>query len=226
MQRDGFRYFTAYMSTTLVYICLLVWMYYTPSNHFVFSKKPKVSVMQISLSTFVPPVVSEVKKSIESKPKIEKEVIVEKKPLLKPMVKKIKKNKVVEKVKKPKKRQKHKKSLRKKTLKKKTSKKEASKQQKSTTLAQKNKFWNALRRQIDAHKFYPRIAKKRGMQGSVKVSFTILSNGTLGTLSVKGPKVFHTSAKNAVKSIFPVNVKKIDISFPASSSIVLHYQIR
>ena len=72
---------------------------------------------------------------------------------------------------------------------------------------------------IDRNKFYPRIAKKRGMQGSVKVKFTILANGNVGHISVSGPKVFHNSARNAVKKAFPIDAKKSPISLPTSVNV-------
>jgi protein TonB len=64
------------------------------------------------------------------------------------------------------------------------------------------------------------------MQGNVKVKFTILSSGKVGNISVSGPKVFHKSARNAVKSAFPINVKSAPITFPKSINIILRYQIR
>jgi protein TonB len=53
-----------------------------------------------------------------------------------------------------------------------------------------------------------------------------LSNGNVGNISVSGPKVFHRSARNAVKSAFPVNVKSAPITLPISIDITLDYQIR
>jgi protein TonB len=64
------------------------------------------------------------------------------------------------------------------------------------------------------------------MQGTIDVRFTILSNGRVGNISVSGPKVFHKSARNAVKSAFPINVKNAPISLPKSINIKLRYQIR
>ena len=63
-------------------------------------------------------------------------------------------------------------------------------------------------------------------QGTVEVKFTILRNGNVGNVMVNGPKVFHTSARNAVKSAFPIDVKNAPISLPKSINIKLRYQIR
>ncbi len=64
------------------------------------------------------------------------------------------------------------------------------------------------------------------MQGNVKVKFTILSSGKVGNISVSGPKVFHKSARNAVKSAFPINTKNAPIALPKSINITLRYQLR
>jgi len=64
------------------------------------------------------------------------------------------------------------------------------------------------------------------MQGKVKVRFTILANGNVGHISVKGPKVFHNSARYAVKKAFPISTKNAPISLPTSVNLTLHYQLR
>lgn len=249
MQRHGPRHFTAYTITAVAYLLIVAFIYYTQSHHFVSSEEPKESVIKMSLSQFVPEVVTppepKVKKVVEPvvkpEPVIEKEVEVEKEVIPEPIAEKVTPE-VVEKVekKKPVKKEKktktHKKQIKKKTSKNKalkkrisknkTSKQQASKQQNHSSKAEKNRFWNALRRKIDSHKFYPRIAKKRGMEGIVKVKFTILANGNVGHITVKGPNIFHNSAKNAVKSTFPISVKKAPIALPASINITLRYQLR
>ena len=244
MQRHGPRLFTAYTITAVAYLLVVAFIYYTQSHHFVSSEEPKESVIKMSLSQFVPkvvtppePVIEKVEEPIKEKPVEEQEV--EPEPVIeKEVVKEVVPEPVVEKVtpkvvKKPvkkklvkKKVQKKRKTKKKKTKKKKTSQRQASKQQNHSSKAEKNKFWNALRKKIDKHKFYPRIAKKRAMEGTVKVKFTILANGRVGSITVKGPKIFHHSAKNAVKGAFPISVKKAPVSLPTSTNITLHYQIR
>jgi len=238
MQRHGPRHFTAYTITAVAYLLVVAFIYYSQSHHFVSSQEPKESVIKMSLSQFVPevvtppkPVIEKVEKPVEEpevepEPVIEKEVVKEVVP--EPEVEKIT-PKVVKKLtkKKPAKKKVHKKiKTKNKTKKKKTLQKQASKQQKHSSQAEKNKFWNALRKKIDHHKFYPRIAKRRGMEGVVKVKFTILANGHVGSISVNGPKVFHNSAKNAVKNTFPISVKNAPIALPTSINITLRYQIR
>ena len=92
--------------------------------------------------------------------------------------------------------------------------------------AAKNRFLARIRQRIDRHKSYPRIAKKRRMQGAVKVRFTILPNGKLGAVSAEGPKVFLRSARQAVIDAFPVSVKAVPMHLPATVNLTLRYQIR
>ena len=248
MQRNAHRHFTAYIITIGLYGFFAFLLFYSQSHRFVSSDEPKESVMKMSLSQFVPelptppkPVIKEPipeepivepepipEPIIEKEPEVIKEVlpepIVEKKTItpVKKVVKKPKK-KVVKKKKETKKKAK-KKPIKKK--KRKTSSRQASTKQTQISAAEKNKFWNALQRKIDKHKSYPRIAKKRGMEGIVKVKFTILRSGKVGNVSVTGPKIFHNSAKKAIKKAFPINVKKVPISLPGTINLSIRYQLR
>lgn len=90
---------------------------------------------------------------------------------------------------------------------------------------EKNLFLSMIRNRIDRNKTYPRIAKRRGMQGSVNVSFTILPDGKVGNIRISGPNAFHNSAQEAVLKSFPVSVKNAPISLPQSVSFTMHYRV-
>ena len=90
----------------------------------------------------------------------------------------------------------------------------------------KSQFLASIRAKINRKKSYPRIAQKRGMQGTVKIRFTILKSGRVGNISVSGPKVFHNSAKSAVKKAFPINVKNAPLRLPTTVNLKLRYQLR
>lgn len=192
-----------------------------------------------------PEPVEEVKEeTIEPEPtkkeeKVEPEVVKElPKPIVKKIVKPKKKTKRKKKIKKKyrkksviKKRVKvNKKSVSKKKLSKKRNTKKVTKQKVSPprqfSAAKKNAFLSQIRIRINSNKSYPRIAQRRGMQGSIHVSFVLKANGNVGNISVKGPKVFHTSARNAVKRAFPINVKNAPLSLPTTVNLTLRYQIR
>lgn len=150
----------------------------------------------------------------EKEPEVKKEVIPEpvvEKPIPKPTKKTTEKKK---------------KTQKKTVVKKKQSQPKASPQRSKGSEAEKNIFLANIRDKINRNKSYPRIAQRRGMQGTVIVKFTILANGNVGNISVSGPNVFHSSARNAVKKAFPIDAKSAPISLPKSVSITLRYQIR
>lgn len=207
------------------------------SQHFIVSQKEKDQVINLSLSQFVPEVIEQppepieepiVEEIIEPEPEPEPEieepepepepVVIEKpvvKPIpeLKPVIKKVKKKKTKKVVKKKKQRKVKKRSSRRATSSKVNPKK-------------KSQFLARVRAKINRAKSYPRIAQKRGMQGTVKVRFTILKNGRVGHISVRGPKVFHNSAKRAVKKAFPINTKNAPLSLPTTVNLSLRYQLK
>jgi len=244
MQRHGIRHFISYFITTLLYVGVAVIFFYSKNHHYVSSEVMEEKTIQMSLSTFVPEIIEPpkeiVKKVVEPEPEEEpkeepkiEEIIEE--PLPEPIVEKVVETPIVKKpkpvikkrIEKPKKKKVVKKKVtKKKKLKKKSSRQQASSKQSKSTKAERNKFWTKLRMKIDQNKFYPRIAKKRAMQGSVKVKFTILANGNVGNISVSGSKVFYNSARNAVKKAFPIDPKKSPISLPTSVNVPLNYQLR
>ncbi|RLA68643.1 MAG: hypothetical protein DRG30_11010 [Epsilonproteobacteria bacterium] len=81
-----------------------------------------------------------------------------------------------------------------------------------------------LKAKINSNKSYPRIARKRGMQGHVKIRFRITSAGKLSGLSATGPRIFLNSAKRAVKKAFPLSTR--GVSLPMSVTLTLNYQLK
>jgi len=221
------RHFIAYSITTLFYLALAGIIVYLPAPTRISTESSQEKVIQISVTDFVPevlPPVEEVIEEVVEEPK-EEEIKVEK-PVLIPVVAK----KVLPKVKKTKpvkksKKKKIKKTKKKKIKKKKQAKRKTSSPQGKVNPAKVNLFYKKIRVKMDKHKFYPKIAKRRGMQGTVKVSFTILPSGKVSRITLVGPKVFQKSARKAVESVFPLNVKNVPVSLPARVHVKLHYQI-
>ena len=153
--------------------------------------------------------------------------------LKKPSIKKPKKKKIK---KKKSKKKKIKKRVKKKRVKKKrkTKRKKAKSKhrvakkstKKQTSPVKKSAFYAKIRAKIKRNKTYPRIAQRRGMQGSVKVKFTILRNGQVGNIQVSGKKVFYKSARAAIKNAFPIATKNIPVLLPATVNLTLRYQLR
>ncbi len=237
------RYFISYFSTTLLYLFGISIFFYL-QNHYLVSSRSEEKVFQMCISCVNPEVVAPIEQMEQveeiEQPIVEEETLVEKEPVVEPeiikeepevkeevipepIVQKIIPKPVVKEVKK---KPKVKKKVKKKIAKKTQPRLKASSRKSQRSTAEKNKFLDNIRTKINKHKSYPRIAKKRGMQGTVNVKFTILGNGKVGNISVSGPKVFHNSARNAVKSAFPINVNNAPISLPKSINITLRYQIR
>ncbi len=228
------RYKVSFSITTLIYVSLFLAYLTMMSQHFVVSQKEKDEVINLSLSQFVPEVIEQppepieepiVEEIIEPEPEPEPEPeepvveeivpepVVKPIPELKPVIKKVKKKKTKKIIKKKKQRKVKKRSSRRATSSRVNPKK-------------KSQFLARIRAKINRAKSYPRIAQKRGMQGTVKVRFTILKNGRVGHISVSGPKVFHNSAKRAVKKAFPINTKNAPLSLPTSVNLTLRYQLK
>jgi protein TonB len=216
------------------------------SRHFIVSQKEKDKTINLSLSQFVPEVI-EVPAEPEEEPVVEEIVepepevvepepepeVVEPEPIPEPIVEEKKfvepEPKKVVKPKKPKKIEKPKKVKKKKQVKKKKKASAASSRRATSSRVDPNKksqFLSQIRAKINRGKSYPKMAKRRGMQGAVKVKFKILKNGNVRNISVSGPKVFHSSAKRAVKKAFPINTKNAPLSLPTTVNLKLRYKLR
>jgi len=220
------RYFSSFLITTVLYSALIASIVTVWDKKVEFTDKTqeaqRIEVSLVSLPKPTPPKpapitppIEEVKPQPKEEPKkIEKVEEVIEKPLPKPepKAKKIVKKKPKKPVKKIVKKIKKKKTQ--KVVKKqpKSNPKNAQKsiitkksKNSSKQLAQKrNLYYATLKRKINRNKSYPRIAKRRGMQGSVKVRFTISPSGKLVNIKIlSGPKVFHSSTKDAIKRSLP-----------------------
>ncbi len=246
------RYKVSFLLTTLLYVLLVAGYLVVQNQHFSVEEKPQEQTIHLSLSEFIPevilpveqplepeeevveePVIEEpiIEEEVEPEPELEPEVeepveeevipepVVEPKPIVKEVKEKPlpKKKKIVKKKKKVKKKKVKKKRVKRKVVK---------SSRRSVNPAKKSQFFAKVRGKINRAKSYPRIAQKRGMQGSVKVKFTILANGNASNISVSGPKVFHNSARNAVKKAFPISTKNVPISLPQRVNFTLRYQLR
>jgi len=227
-----------------LYILLAFSLFYLQTLHVGTEQKPQEKVISFSLLEYEPEIIPPVEEPIvEPIEKIEKPVVEEPEPpvieevIPEPIVEKIVpkplpvvKKKIIKKPVKKKRKKKVKKKHVKKRVKQKTSQRKPSRKKvshkKQANPAKKNRFLSQLRGKINRNKTYPRIAQKRGMQGTVKVKFTILANGQVGNISLSGKKVFYASARKAVKRAFPINPQKAPFSLPTTVNVTLRYQLR
>ena len=133
---------------------------------------------------------------------------------------------IVKKKKKLKTKKRKQKKAKKSKIKKKTKKRKSSTYKKSSKSSSKKKniFLATLKSRINKNKRYPRIAQKRGIQGSVKVHFTVTSSTKVSNIKVKGSKVFISATKKAIKKAFPIDTK--GVSLPINVSFILNYKLR
>ena len=239
------RYKVSFSITTLIYVSLFFTYVVMMGQHFVVAQKEKDKTINLSLSQFIPEVIEQpIEEEIE--PPVEEEVEPEPEPEIvepepEPIPEPIVEKKFVEVVPVVKKVEKKPKKIKKKVVKKKPkkrTKKRVKKKQKASRASsrratssrvepnKKSQFLASIRAKINRKKSYPRIAQKRGMQGTVKIRFTILKSGRVGNISASGPKVFHNSAKSAVKKAFPINVKNAPLRLPTTVNLSLRYKLR
>jgi len=234
------RFLISFISTICLYLVLGLFFFYVSTLAVGTESKPKEQIISFSLSSYepevIPPVEEEViEEVVKPEPIVEKiepeEPIVEKiipKPLPKPIPvvkKKVFKKKKSKKKSLKKRVVKHKKQV-KKVRKKSTKRKVKKSSSQQASPAKKNAFLAKIRGKINRNKTYPRIAQRRGMQGSVKASFTILPNGHVSNIRISGKKVFYKSARTAIQKAFPISTKNVPLSFPITVNLPLHYQIR
>ncbi|WP_457606055.1 energy transducer TonB [Nitratifractor sp.] len=88
-----------------------------------------------------------------------------------------------------------------------------------------NRLLAQIRRRIARNKSYPRVARRRRMEGTVRVSFTVTRSGGVSGILVSGPKIFATSARSAVRRAFPVDPSGYRGALPKRISVTLRYRI-
>lgn len=220
----------SFLITSAFYIAFGSTLYFFQNKYETVSPCKQDQTIQISLSEFTPevedPKPEEEPVKEETEPEKEPEKVLEEKPepveeVIVPPVKPEVKPKPIVKKEKPKK-----KKVSKKKRKRKPKKKQKANTSRAVSTAEINRLYAQVRHRINKHKSYPKTALRRRMQGSVKVSFTILKNGTVSNVRVSGPKIFHKSARTAVKSAAPFPTKAFKVSLPKSITITLHYKIR
>jgi len=93
----------------------------------------------------------------------------------------------------------------------------------------KQAFLQNVRSQIMANKKYPKIAKRRHIEGSVKVRFDITRSGEVSNIRfINGKSVFHKSIRKTLQNTFPMAIpENVKADLPIMNiSVVLHFNIR
>ena len=101
-------------------------------------------------------------------------------------------------------------------------------QQKVKNDQYKKAFLRNVRSNIIANKKYPKLAKRRHIEGSVKVRFDITQSGEVTNIRfINGKRVFHKSIRKTLEQTFPVSIpNRVRAELPINDvSVVLHFNI-
>ncbi|WP_214660479.1 energy transducer TonB [sulfur-oxidizing endosymbiont of Gigantopelta aegis] len=95
-------------------------------------------------------------------------------------------------------------------------------------LEQTRKNYHALlMRHIEVQKHYPRIARKRKIEGKIIVSFTLLANGKIKNLLINGQRsILNKASKNAVMSALPMPKPPHDLTMPMEIKFAMNYFLK
>lgn len=88
----------------------------------------------------------------------------------------------------------------------------------------KNRFLAQLKAKINRHKRYPRVARRKGLKGTVRVSFTLLKSGRVGAIRVRGTPAFYRATREAVRSAFPIDPAAAPFSLPRRITLSMRYR--
>lgn len=87
-------------------------------------------------------------------------------------------------------------------------------------------YLHKLLSHIESHKFYPRAARKRSMEGDVKISFTLRDDGYYEQLKLDGGRaVLVEAAREALESAKPLPVPPKDINFSRQIELSMVYSL-
>lgn len=83
-----------------------------------------------------------------------------------------------------------------------------------------------LMRHIEVHKNYPRVARKRKIQGQILVSFTLLDNGQVKNILINGKKsILKKASLQAIKDALPMPLPPGELSLPMEVKFNMNYSL-
>jgi len=93
--------------------------------------------------------------------------------------------------------------------------------------ANKDIFLHRLREEIEKHKTYPKIAARRGIEGSVQIKFTINKMGAIKDLILdSNHKIFEKAAAEILDKVFPIEFDFLDVILPMNVELMLEYKLK
>lgn len=90
----------------------------------------------------------------------------------------------------------------------------------------KQRYLSNLLIHIEGYKYYPMTARRRGIEGSIEVSFRLLEDGNISHLTAgNGPSILRRAAKSAVDQALPLPVPPPEIKCPLQISYSMQFQL-
>jgi len=95
-------------------------------------------------------------------------------------------------------------------------------------LAEKQQvYMQRLLAHIENRKYYPRSARRRGIEGSVLVSFELLADGSIKLLHVTGAQsVLQKATRQAVQSSIPLPLPPSELNVPKKIEFSIQYLLQ
>lgn len=93
--------------------------------------------------------------------------------------------------------------------------------------AKQDRFIAHLVERINSNKSYPNAARRRAVEGDVKVEFHVFSDGSVNYIKMlSGKEIFKESTLEAIAKSFPIDVDKSLFSFPKEFRITIAYVLK
>lgn len=106
-------------------------------------------------------------------------------------------------------------------------KKEVQRQQIDDHISVRQRYFSTLLTHIEGHKYYPRSARHRGIEGSIHVSFRLMANGNItGLIASGGPLILRRAAKSSVTDALPLPLCPPEITCPMQVSYAMQFKLR
>ena len=88
-------------------------------------------------------------------------------------------------------------------------------------------YFSRLQAHIEACKYYPRAARKQGIEGRVEVSFQLLKNGDVKDIQSSGAhRLLKYAATRAIKEALPLPKPPASLEMPANIRFSMHYDLK
>lgn len=91
----------------------------------------------------------------------------------------------------------------------------------------RREYLAVLMAHIERYKFYPRAARRRGLEGEVVVSFTLQADGRISGLQTNGGhRLLNRAAREALEAAQPLPEPPATMVLPSELTFAIRYQLR